>query len=117
MSCSCALFGGRLAQLVRAPASHAGGQRFKSFIAHHTSAACPARGAIIMFNFFNARGNPVARSLRVVAALAAMVAVAGGAANLAARVYPAARVAAALGAPQAANPAIDPVCQSLFDAS
>src|SRR4051812_6049141 len=27
---------GRLAQLVRAPASHAGGQRFKSFIAHHS---------------------------------------------------------------------------------
>ncbi len=66
-----------------------------------------------MFNFFNVRGNAVARSLRAVAALAAIAIVAGGAANLPARV----RSTATLAVPQAATPTINPVCQSLFDAS
>jgi hypothetical protein len=66
-----------------------------------------------MFNFFNGKGNAVARLLQTAVVLVAIVIAMGGAANLAARV----RSTAWLAPPQAVSPAINPVCQSLFDAS
>src|SRR5207302_1843778 len=47
---------GRLAQLVRAPASHAGGRRFESYTAHHCRVMLKPAGSVI--------GSPLLETVR-----------------------------------------------------